>query len=193
MKKFKFKLESVLKIRQTKLEDELRNLSKVAGNINKLKNNIVQNQNEASNSINQFQTSVGQDINYIRIFDSYLKRLSLQNEQLEKQIQEQQEVLAESRERVTEARKDAEVLEIIKNKQYDEYYQTYLIRERSEEEEKNNTLFVSRQKEVQDEEAYSETKSYFEEERAKYTKTDREKTEYDRLQEYIDTYFSKPK
>ncbi len=192
MKKFKFRLESVLKIRQMKAEEELRNLSKIAGSINKLQNEILNNDKEASQSINQFQTSVGQDINYIRIFDAYLKRLSLQNDNLNKQIMEQQGALSESRKKVIEAKKEAEVLEIIKTKQFTEYYNTYLKREKAEEEERNNNLYISKQKEAENEKFHQESKSIAESEHTtKSSKSERDKTEYEKLQEYVDTYFQK--
>lgn len=175
-----------------KAEEELRNLSKIAGSINKLQNEIVNNDKEAAHSINQFQSSVGQDINYIRIFDAYLKRLSLQNDNLNKQIKEQQGALAESRKKVIEAKKEAEVLEIIKTKQFDEYYNTYLKREKAEEEERNNNLFISKQKEAEYEKPYKESKPIAESEQTpSSSKPERDKSEYEKLQEYVDTYFQK--
>lgn len=137
MKKFKFKLEVVHKLRKRKVDDEIRKLSFVVGNINKLGHEIDENRKSIQKSTDSFVSIVGQDINYLRIFDSYVKSLNLQNEHLQKNIEEQQENLEQARQSVLEARKDAEIIEVLKKKKYQEFYDRILRIERAEEDEAN--------------------------------------------------------
>jgi flagellar export protein FliJ len=137
MKKFKFKLEVVQKLRERKVDEEIRKLSIVVGNINKLKNIITENNKSIQNSIDSFTSIVGEDINYLRIFDTYIKSLNLQNEYLQKNIEEQQENLEEARQKVISARKEVKVIEILKEKKYKEFYEHMLRLERAEEDEVN--------------------------------------------------------
>ncbi|MCB1178560.1 MAG: flagellar FliJ family protein [Leptospiraceae bacterium] len=137
MKKFKFKLETVHNLRKRKVEHEIRNLSVVVGHINKLSNEIKENKAEITKTTGSFSSIVGGDLNYLRIFDSYVKGLNLQNEYLERQINEKEEELNDARDKLIHARKEAEVIEIIRKNRYKEFYDKMLRMERTEEDEAN--------------------------------------------------------
>jgi flagellar FliJ protein len=137
MKKFKFKLQIIHDLRKRKVEEEIRNLSVVVGNINKLQNDIKDNNTQIAKSTQDFRAIIGQDLNYLRIFDSYVKSLNLQNEILETRIAEKEEELEEARQKLVSARKDSEVIEIIRKNRYKEYYDKIIRNERVEEDEAN--------------------------------------------------------
>lgn len=137
MKKFKFKLEIVHNLRKRKVDDEIRKLSMVVGNINKLNHEIDDNKKSIQKSTDSFVSIVGQDINYLRIFDAYIKSLNLQNDYLLQDIEEQKEDLEEARQKVIYARKEAEIIEVLRKKKYKEFYDRVLRMERSEEDEAN--------------------------------------------------------
>ncbi len=137
MKKFKFKLQTIHDLRKRKVEEEIRNLSVVVGNINKLQNDINDNNTQIAKSTQDFRAIIGQDLNYLRIFDSYVKSLNLQNEILETRIAEKEDELEDARQKLVNARKDSEVIEIIRKNRYKEYYDKIIRNERVEEDEAN--------------------------------------------------------
>ena len=144
MKKFKFNLETVLRIRQIKVDEELKKLSIIVGNLNKLQNEISENNRIIHNSTVRYS---GSDIKTLRLFEGYIKSLYLQNENLNKAMSQQQNILNEARQRVIEVKKDAEVLEILKRNAANEYHEKLLKQERTEEEEVTNSEFERRRME----------------------------------------------
>ena len=145
MKKFKFNLETVLRIRQIKVDEELKKLSIIVGNLNKLQNEISENNRIIHNSTVRYS---GSDIKTLRLFEGYIKSLYLQNENLNKAMSQQQNILNEARQRVIEVKKDAEVLEILKRNAANEYHEKLLKQERTEEEEVTNSEFERRSVEI---------------------------------------------
>ncbi len=137
MKKFKFSLETVKKLRKIKVDEEIRNLSVVVGNINRLNNEIKENNKEISDSVSTFPDLVKSDMKYLKMFDGYIKGLTLKNEQLQKSVSEQDQFLEDARQKVILARKDAEIIEIIKRKRYEEFRQKMFRAMRHEEDERN--------------------------------------------------------
>ena len=137
MKKFKFSLETVMKLRKLKVDEEIRNLSVVVGNINRLNNEIRENTKEISDSVSTFPDLVKSDMKYLKMFDGYIKGLTLKNEQLQRSVSEQYHFLEEARQKVILARKDAEIIEIIKRKRHEEFRQKMFRAIRHEEDERN--------------------------------------------------------
>lgn len=137
MKKFKFSLETVKKLRKIKVDEEIRNLSVVVGNINRLNNEIKENNKEISDSVSTFPDLVKSDMKYLKMFDGYIKGLTLKNEQLQKSVSEQDQFLEDARQKVILARKDAEIIEIIKRKRHEEFRQKMFRAIRHEEDERN--------------------------------------------------------
>lgn len=137
MKKFKFSLETVMKLRKIKVDEEIRNLSVVAGNINRLNNEIRENNKEISDSVSTFPDLVKSDMKYLKMFDGYIKGLTLKNEQLQKSVSEQDQFLEDARQKVILARKDEEIIEIIKRKRHEEFRQKMFRAIRHEEDERN--------------------------------------------------------
>jgi flagellar export protein FliJ len=138
MKRFKFKLETVHKLRERKVDEQIRKLSIVVGHINKLNNDISENSRLMQEANRNFIKDIGFDINYLRVYDGYIKGLTRQNEYLQKAIEEQDSVLLEAKTRVIEARKEAEIIEIIKRKRLKEFNDRILRAEKAEEDDGNS-------------------------------------------------------
>lgn len=187
MKKFQFNLETVLRIRQIKVDEELKKLSIIVGNLNKLQNEINENNRIIQTSTVRY---TGSDIKTLKLFEGYIKSLYIQNENLNKSMSEQQTYLNEARQRVIEVKKDAEVLEILKRNALKEYHDKVLKQERIEEEEVSNSEFNHRRRE--DEEKVNTTTVKIKK-RVKKIKptTGKVKTEYEKLMEYAESL--KPK
>lgn len=187
MKKFQFNLETVLRIRQIKVDEELKKLSIIVGNLNKLQNEISENNRIIQNSTTRY---TGSDIKTLRLFEGYIKSLYLQNENLNRSMLEQQSNLNEARQRVIEVKKDAEVLEILKRKAQNEYHERLLKQERTEEEEVTNSEFERRRMENEEKNSTTHVKI---KKRIKKIKPseNKVKTEYDKLLEYAESL--KPK
>jgi flagellar protein FliJ len=143
MKKFKFNLETVLRLRKKDVDEETRKLAVVVGKINRLKNEVQDNRKAISYENDHFSSYVRDDISYLRIFDNYIKTLYLQNEYLQKQVSEQDGVLKEAIDSVIEAKKKSELLEVLKNKRLLDYQERILRSERSEEDEENQKDFLA--------------------------------------------------
>ena len=79
MKKFQFNLETVLRIRQIKVDEELKKLSIIVGNLNKLQNEINENNRIIQTSTIRYS---GSDIKTLKLFEGYIKSLYIQNENL---------------------------------------------------------------------------------------------------------------
>lgn len=137
MKKFKFNLEAVQKLRKRKVEEKIRELSLVVGEVNKLSNEIRENNLAIQKTVDRFINVIGAEIHYLRIVDNYIKLLNIKNEQLQEDIQAQNENLNNAIQKVIEARKEEEIIEILRKKKYQEYYDRMLRFERSEEDEAN--------------------------------------------------------
>lgn len=142
MKKFQFKLDTVLRLKNRKVDEETRKLSIVVGKINRLKNEVQDNRKAISYENEKFPSYVKDDIAYLRIFDNYIKTLYLQNENLQRQMNEEDDALRESVQSVVNAKKDAELIEVIKNKRLSEYHERILRFERSEEDEESQKEFA---------------------------------------------------
>ncbi|MBP9887275.1 MAG: hypothetical protein KBF93_13315 [Leptospiraceae bacterium] len=187
MKKFKFNLETVLRIRQIKVDEELKKLSIIVGNLNKLQNEISENNRIIHNSTVRYS---GSDIKTLRLFEGYIKSLYLQNENLNKAMSQQQNILNEARQRVIEVKKDAEVLEILKRNAANEYHEKLLKQERTEEEEVTNSEFERRR--MENEEKVSTTNVTIKKRIKKIKPSENKvKTEYEKLMEYAESL--KPK
>lgn len=155
MKKFKFSLEGVLKLRKLAVDRELKNLSIIVGNLNKLQNEINDNNRIIRTSTDRFDT-LGTDIKHIRLFEGYMKSLFIQNENLQKSIANQEGVLNEARKKVQEVEKDAKIIEILKEKAVEEYKDKHRKLVRKEEEEKSIQEYTRAKLEFRTDEEESE-------------------------------------
>jgi len=186
MKKFKFNLETVLRIRNRAVDEETRKLALVVGKINRLKNEVQDNRNAISYENDKFTTYVSDDIGYLRVFENYIKTLYLQNENLKKQVSEQDGVLGEAIDSVVVARKSAELLEIIKQKRLSEYHEKVIRSERSEEDEESQKDYLADRRGLQNvlPDKEPSTIAHSHKRKVKPSKN-QPKNEYEKIMEYV--------
>ncbi len=186
MKKFKFNLETVLRIKNRAVDEETRKLALVVGKINRLKNEVQDNRNAISYENDKFTTYVSDDIGYLRVFENYIKTLYLQNENLKKQVSEQDGVLGEAIDSVVVARKSAELLEIIKQKRLSEYHEKVIRSERSEEDEESQKDYLADRRGLQNvlPDKEPSTIAHSHKRKVKPSKN-QPKNEYEKIMEYV--------
>ncbi len=186
MKKFKFNLETVLRIKKRSVDEETRKLALVVGKINRLKNEVQENRNAISYQNDKFKTYVSDDIGYLRVFENYIKTLYLQNENLKKQVSEQDGVLREAIDSVVVARKNAELLEIIKQKRLSEYHDRVLRSERSEEDEESQKDYLADRRNLRNDVPNQEPNATLHKYKRKVKPNkDQPKNEYEKVMEYV--------
>ncbi|MDX1960610.1 MAG: hypothetical protein SFU98_18710 [Leptospiraceae bacterium] len=157
MKGFKFNLATVQKLRERKVEEEIRKLSLIAGRVNKLAMDISENQKLIQEAYKNFAKDISYDINYLRVYDGYIKGLNRQNEQLQRTIESEDEILNEARAKLNEARKEAEVIEIIKRKREKEFRERIFRSERMEEDDLNSKDYLLDKRKLKYEDAIPQT------------------------------------
>ncbi|NBU96690.1 MAG: hypothetical protein EBS19_00530 [Spirochaetia bacterium] len=185
MKKFKFNLETVLRLRKKDVDEETRKLAIVVGKINRLKNEVQDNRKAISYENDHFSSYVRDDISYLRIFDNYIKTLYLQNEYLQKQVSEQDGVLKEAIDSVIEAKKKSELLEILKNKRLLDYQKRILRSEKSEEDEENQKDFIADRRGLHNVIPDQESKPVVQRIKRKIKPTkDKPKNDYEKVMDY---------
>jgi flagellar FliJ protein len=185
MKKFKFNLETVLRLRKKDVDEETRKLAVVVGKINRLKNEVQDNRKAISYENDHFSSYVRDDISYLRIFDNYIKTLYLQNEYLQKQVSEQDGVLKEAIDSVIEAKKKSELLEVLKNKRLLDYQERILRSERSEEDEENQKDFLADRRSLHNVIPDQESKPIVQRIKRKIKPAkDKPKNDYEKVMEY---------
>jgi flagellar protein FliJ len=186
MKKFKFNLETVLRIKNRAVDEETRKLALVVGKINRLKNEVQENRNAISYENDKFTSYVSDDIGYLRVFENYIKTLYLQNENLKKQVSEQDGVLQEAIDSVVVARKSSELLEIIKQKRLSEYHERVIRSERSEEDEESQKDYLADRRGLRNviPDKESSTIAHNNKRKVKLNKN-QPKNEYEKIMEYV--------
>ena len=185
MKKFKFNLDTVLRLRKKDVDEETRKLALVVGKINRLKNEVQDNRKAISYENDNFTSYVRDDISYLRIFDNYIKTLYLQNEYLQKQVSEQDGVLKEAIDSVVEAKKKSEILEVLKNKRLLDYQERILRSERSEEDEENQKDYLADRRSLRNVIPDQESKPVVQRIKRKIKPTkDKPKNDYEKVMDY---------
>ena len=185
MKKFKFNLDTVLRLRKKDVDEETRKLALVVGKINRLKNEVQDNRKAISYENDNFTSYVRDDISYLRIFDNYIKTLYLQNEYLQKQVSEQDGVLKEAIDSVVEAKKKSEILEVLKNKRLLDYQERILRSERSEEDEENQKDYLADRRSLRNVIPDQESKPVVQRIKRKIKPTkDKGKNDYEKVMDY---------
>ncbi len=185
MKKFKFNLDTVLRLRKKDVDEETRKLALVVGKINRLKNEVQDNRKAISYENDNFTSYVRDDISYLRIFDNYIKTLYLQNEYLQKQVNEQDGVLKEAIDSVVEAKKKSEILEVLKNKRLLDYQERILRSERSEEDEENQKDYLADRRSLRNVIPDQESKPVVQRIKRKIKPTkDKPKNDYEKVMDY---------
>jgi len=117
MRRFKFSLEKVLKLREFKEEEAKLALGQAISVLNKIENDIKQTALKRHAASTQRFANPGE----ILMWDMYILRLEQETERLLKQAAQAQIVVEEKRALYLEAQKDLKAMENLKEKRQKEY------------------------------------------------------------------------
>ncbi len=142
MKRFRFSLETVMKLRELREEEELKKLSIVVSELNAIFAEQEYNRKEIQNAYKEIESSVsvGRSLNDYLSIERYIQGLSKLNEELDIRIIEKNKQVDLVRQGVLIARKDKKVLEILKENRLNEWKKKRNRLERREIEEYNEHL-----------------------------------------------------
>jgi len=142
VKRFRYSLETVLKLREIKEEEELKRLSIVVSELNGLFAEREFNDGEIEKSYLEIESSarVGKSLSDYLAIESYIHGLTKLNEELDLKIAEKNRQVDLVRQDVQLARKDKKVLEILKENRFLEWKKKRNRSERKEIEEYNESL-----------------------------------------------------
>ncbi|MDF3819272.1 flagellar export protein FliJ [Leptospira sp. 96542] len=142
MKRFQFSLETVLKLRTRKEEEEIRRLSIVVSKLNELILEKQTNEVEIQNSYDTILASakVGTSLDDYLYIERYIQGLIKQNADLDQKIFSQMEEVNLVRKDVLVARQNKKVLEVLKEKRHLEWKKRRNKMERREVEEFNLSM-----------------------------------------------------
>ncbi|TGK09857.1 flagellar export protein FliJ [Leptospira fletcheri] len=138
MKRFRFRLEPVLRLKKIAEEKKLQELSELVAEINRRSSEIENNETKIANLTSK--PSETYDLREYSYLQTYIRQLLTKNSELTEEIRTFDEPIAKKRLEVNEARKDKKVMELLKEKRYSEYIHHYKKREQQTSEE----LFLSR-------------------------------------------------
>lgn len=159
MKRFRFSLETVLKLRGWREEEEIRRLSLVVSKLNSLIGEKDSNEREIESSYEAILASskVGTSLSDYLSIEQYIQGLMRRNEELEERITAQNEEVNLVRKDVMVARMNKKVIEVLKDKRFAEWKKKRNKMERREVEEFN--LQLSKQSLFDSTESYGPSKS----------------------------------
>ncbi|EMY68240.1 flagellar export protein FliJ [Leptospira vanthielii] len=159
MKRFRFSLETVLKLRGWREEEEIRRLSLVVSKLNSLIGEKDSNEREIESSYEAILASskVGTSLSDYLSIEQYIQGLMRRNEELETRIRTQNDEVNLVRKDVMLARMNKKVIEVLKDKRFAEWKKKRNRMERREVEEFN--LQLSKQSLFDSTESYGPAKS----------------------------------
>ena len=146
MKKFRFSLETYLKLKQLQENKKLGALSVVLGRVNEYRQGIENNKASISAQNELFSGSIrpGSSIAGYAAHDAYIKRLYSENDRYFEKIDGEEENLQKARADYLQANKEKKILEVLKEKQWQNYREQLLKMEALEVEEFNNRRSVKK-------------------------------------------------
>ncbi|MBM9545487.1 flagellar FliJ family protein [Leptospira sp. 201903074] len=159
MKRFRFSLETVLKLRGWREEEEIRRLSLVVSKLNSLIGEKDSNEREIESSYEAILASskVGTSLSDYLSIEQYIQGLMRRNEELDERISRQNDEVNLVRKDVMVARMNKKVIEVLKDKRFAEWKKKRNRMERREVEEFN--LQLSKQSLFDSTESYGPAKS----------------------------------
>lgn len=145
MKKYAFRLQTVLEIREKKLEDKRREMAKVIAQLNEqneLLEEFIAKQQNAKNSLENIYSG-GQELDILEItnYKDYLGKVIVDAKNQEAIIERTKHLLKFKQLEVTEALKEVKILEKLKETQEKKFYQEILDVEAKELDDIASTRF----------------------------------------------------
>lgn len=135
MKKFKFRMQVVLDIREKELEERQMEMAKILAALNEQKAKlqaIFHAQEKNKSNFEKLSTSEDFDIDQIQMHQNYAVVLTRDGINQEKIIANTEKILEKKQKEVIEAHQKVEVLKKLKEKQEKEYYKEFLQAEAKE-------------------------------------------------------------
>lgn len=128
MRRFKFRLQSVLNIKEKKLEDERLKLGEIISTLEAQKDVLLELNDKKETLKNQLNSTLENsilDIQFVVNYKNYLERLEQDIKTQFEIIKKTQIELEEQQIQVSEAYKEVKVLEKLKEKQYKNFLFEY--------------------------------------------------------------------
>lgn len=129
MKKFSFRLQTVLELREKKLEDKRREMAKVITLLNKQNQELeetIARQNDIQNYLEKIYTSGNElDIMEVTNYKDFFGKTIIEAKKQEQMIEKTKILLRFKQHEVTEALKDVKVFEKLKETQERKFYEHY--------------------------------------------------------------------
>lgn len=129
MKKFSFRLQTVLEMREKKLEDKRREMARVISVLNEqiqIQENLIQRADTSRKSLeNIYEGSEELDITEITNYKDYLGKMINEVKKQDTVIEHTRNVLKLKQFEVTNALKEVKILEKLKETQEKKFYQEY--------------------------------------------------------------------
>ncbi|PJZ70042.1 flagellar export protein FliJ [Leptospira perolatii] len=154
MKRFRFALEPVLRLRKIKEDQKLEELAKLVAEVNRRRFEIEENENRIRTT-SSAPLSADANLKDYSYLQTYMRQLLTRNSELESEIGTFDQPIESKRKEVTDARKDRRVMELLKEKKYEQFLKGYKKRERITAEE----VFLSKLVQIRREEAHELDKS----------------------------------
>ena len=129
MKKFKFRLQVVLDMRENELEQRQMEMAKILAALRKQEGelqDIINSQNQNSEQLETLHTLDTLDLQQIEAHKAYALKLVVDAQNKERIISNTKMLLERKQVEVREAHKKVEVLKKLKEKQEQEYYKAFL-------------------------------------------------------------------
>jgi flagellar FliJ protein len=158
-KKFRFSLEALLKLRTLEEERAMQELGKVIEKMNQAKQKVKELEDQYNAEVKKF-SEYSRMANYTlfyQSFERFLNRIENLKKQTEVYVQSLQPELEEKRQKLIEARKNKKILEILKEKRWEEYKNKLKKQETKELFELNQKLL----KETKDYEHLEQTQTLY--------------------------------
>ncbi len=136
MKKYKFRLQTVLEIKEKKLEQKLLELAQIVSTLNKeveIEKQLIQEQNTLQSTIiNMNSIDSPKSLFEIQNSRGYWGNLGVKINQQRERIKNIETFMHAKQVEINEALKEKRVLENLKTKEEEKYYKEFLAHERKE-------------------------------------------------------------
>ncbi len=150
MKKFQFKLQRLLEIREKKEEEARIDLAKVSGEYQKVVNEKTGILDQIRETRHRLSTNPQRDLNELRAYDRLQQDADSAIIELDKEIAARKKVMDAKLAVYTEKKKDRRAVEILREKAYARYEEENRKMEQNEMDEIGKNIYLKQQQDQQD-------------------------------------------
>ncbi len=139
MKRFRFPLEGLLKVRDLKQKQVMAEMADVMQRVNEVRGIVEQSEQEYREEMERFSRSQGEDfsIDVYRTFDRYVNRLEDEKARAYERLEEMRPELEQMQAKLLEARREKRVVELLRERHLNRYKEELRRQERRELQELN--------------------------------------------------------